>query len=119
MHVPLVTLLLGALTPIHSYVFVGLLVRPNVLGHPSRSLLATEYHVFRGNRISQSYGKYPLRAQSKTSEYTVSQETIRLAKLLKSRPFFDVGAVGGITCEQAFKDQVTLHFLDKPGRKYF
>ena len=37
---------------------------------------------------------------------TISQETIRLAKLLKDRPFFNVGVVGGSICAKAFEEKV-------------
>jgi hypothetical protein len=91
---------------IHSFAFVGL-VRPNVLSHHSGPFSTIQINREKCIRLNKN--KFPLQTASVPPELpVVSQETIRLAKLLKARPFFDVGVVGGSTCTQAFSDKVRL-----------
>jgi hypothetical protein len=57
-------------------------------------------------RCRHTFARIKCSAVQQDAGKSISEETLRIAKLLRNRPFFDVGVVGGKICANAFGEKV-------------
>ena len=92
---------------------------------PAAAFVPASFSVLAGSRLNVKYcdsfehlplmEKHPrsilhiaMSSVQQEAGRSISEEALRISKLLRSRPLFDIGVVGGTTCAQAFAEKVII-----------